>query len=254
MARKLIGLMSVAVILGAVGVASAVSVPAEDFSGPEWVNDGDNIVGTNGWLEMGGLGKLSLGTGVAGGNAATGSGGFCCDLLSIPVIGGPLTSGTIVTTFFSRKGTIGNQVGYSDSNSRNFNGMGVEAPHHPNHGLAMEPFTTGNGVSVGLPNVTDNWVQYRYTYNRDTNFVSLEFRDVDDTTGLPLGTGAYGAGPSGDRNAHSFAPIDVTHFWWGAGNSSGLALINVEVPEPTSLALLGVGVGSLLLMRRRRRA
>ena len=59
---------------------------------------------------------------------------------------------------------------------------------------------------------------------------------------MPLGTGAYGAGPSGDRNAHSFAPIDVTHFWWGAGNSSGLALINVEVPEPTSLALLGVGV------------
>ena len=252
MARTLVGLMSIALIFGAAGIASAADVPAEDFTGPEWVNDGDVITGTNGWGSVHGDNILKIGGGPGGFNRVVGSTNGCCSAASIAINGGPLTSGTIVTTFFSKvAGNITQGYGYqSNGTSRNFSGFGIE--HQSDHDVGMEPITTSAGIGIGGNSL--GWIQMRYTYDRTENRIQIEFREVDDTTGLPTGTGAYTNIVDADRDDHGLAAVDVTHFWNSSGlPSGGIALINTEIPEPAGLALIAAG-GGLLLLRRRRKA
>ena len=262
MARYLTGLMSIAVLLGAVGIASAANVVPEDFTGSPWVTTGQAIVGTNGWTSSNSLvGKLVIGGGPGHGfngqqvNAVSSNINSHLPLLHHVISGGPVTSGTISGTVYANSGnsgfTHGMSFGFNDTDASAPGGLFQLAIKNAANGELS--FRLGPIPSQVVPSeyTDDDWHQVRFTYDRDANTVSLDYRLINDTTGAPSGTwnmNVYGA----DLDDHSLAPRDVTHFFIAtASDGSMVAFPGMDIPEPAGLALLGAG--SVLLLRRRRR-
>ena len=259
MARYVIGLMSISVILGAAGVASAANVVPEDFTGSPWVTTGQQIVGTNGWTSSNSLvGSLIVGGGPGGVNAVTSNINGHLPLLHHVISGGPVTSGTISGTVYANTGSSGFNHGFSFG----FNDTDASSPNSGGSGMQLAIKNAANGELafrldiipsqvVPAEFADDDWHQVRYNYDRDANTVSLDYRLINDTTGQP--SGAWNLNVySADRDDHGLAPRNVTHFYAASASaSSPFAFVGMDIPEPAGLALLGAGI--LLVLRRRHR-
>ena len=119
-------------------------------------------------------------------------------------------------------------------------------------------------------NTSDGWFEVMLEYNKGTgpgNPGTMEFsrRDVDDTTGLPTGSGAYTSVGFFNVGTNKLGDLDwdaarIGFTLRGDRGGSGGALgtgprvdnLSVTIPEPTTLVLFSMGVALLMCLRRHR--
>ena len=122
----------------------------------------------------------------------------------------------------------------------------------PGTALFFWPFVP----SISEPGVASEWYGGSFVLQSNSSYwLSIRYVGADSYTGLSMyptlpvtsGSSVYGTGSLGALMVNTGA---------GWGEVSGQALIQIEaesVPEPTSLQLLGFSLGSLWILRGRRR-
>ena len=103
-------------------------------------------------------------------------------------------------------------------------------------------------LSVSLQNITTHAYSYRLGPEEITNTFLLpttptEVNDLGNSTGSLISGDLYEFDAEVDLSNHTAAQL--------SGNLDAAFTQAPSVPEPTSLCLLGVGVGALVLLRRR---
>ena len=128
-------------------------------------------------------------------------------------------------------------------------------------------FYAGAEFSVASSAGTNGWIEVQLEYNQgtgpsDQGTMDASWRDVDDTTGAPLGAfqfiGSFvpSANKLGDLDwdagmiSFSFR-ADKPVTYGAAGNGAHVDNISVIIPEPTTLVMLAMAVPPLLFLLSR---
>ena len=259
-------------VLGLVGIASGAAITnpySDDFTGyttnTSWPTQGNWVTPLNGG-SPGGVaadGKTwtgGIGAGSAGGGSATGGGTYEGAGIEIA----PISTGVVdisvlmqnayrTNIFLEGDGNQGEGdvpltasymwIDFPKSNDQfNWQVRGFWDVDTETYGV------TGSGHAPGP--VEDNWFELHYYLDFNAHTLLVEWRDVDNTTGLPTGSGAYNLICSTGLPFTSLTWWEYTDQW----TSGEVAMVDnfVLTPEPVTMSILAIGAGLSLILRRRR--
>jgi hypothetical protein len=184
-------------------------------------------------------------------------------LVALVVLAGPTATNAIELRFSEAQMPLGSISGQTDVPTAAYSAFGIQVTYVYRYLDSRDPFSDGaenySGMAWGISNRFEAGSPARIDFLTPVSGLAFDWWTIDGAGQYYLGLSAF---DSSNNLLYSFTGsgsgtegpglAGVSYLTFTGGGAVGISNLRFDVPEPGTLALLGLGLAGLCLSRRRR--